>query len=100
MLKIDKMIERSDVSRVAFLAAFATVATRASFALALVSILREPPSINQMRSAARKHKRFDPGPGITNLNWQSHSTRRIHGITITSKLETLYLLTTAVSQTR
>ena len=34
-----------------------------------ISMVREPPSRNQMRSAARNHKRFDPGLGITNLNW-------------------------------
>ena len=42
-----------------------------------------------MRSAARNNKRFDPGLGITILNRQSHSKRRFHKITITSKLEKL-----------
>ena len=52
-------------------------------------MLREPPSRNQMRSTARNNKRFDPCLGITNLNRQSHSKRRFHRITITTKLETL-----------
>ena len=55
------------------------------------SMLREPQSRNQMRSTARNHERFDPGLGINNLDCQNHSKRRFHRITITFKLETLYL---------
>ena len=44
------------------------------------SMLREPPAGDQMRSAARNHKCFDPCLTITNLNWQCHSKRRFHRI--------------------
>ena len=53
---------------------------------------REPSSRDQMRSAARNNKRFDPCLRITNLNRKSHRKRCFHRITITTKLETLNLV--------